>query len=955
MRAITIWGRLGIGWVSLAVGCGHAANGPLPGATEAARSHEAATTPQVPAPSSSTTAAAEKTAERTAFKPRLELIPQRQRPAAPASTSTDAADAEWTMSIQPNATVLVLHKGTAVLRADYVAWAEKRTEPPLISQWVESSFFAENAHAGRAAIKGSIPGLDLKASGSIAPLADNALRFDYLFMAAKPHPQIFGAVLDWRFELDSPSFEKRPANPVFLENDAGWTWRTGPDQSVTVRFDRPLDRIVYEANNKSIIRTFHIANSLPAGARPVSFTITLPEGGRVVPTARERYGPAAPERWMRDVLTWDHTPIDLSFLNASDRPAGRHGLVKAEGDHFVFEDGVQPRFWGINLGATALFSTPRKNIAPQAKRLAKLGFNLIRIHQHDAVWANPNIFAGNGKKDTRHLDPKSLDSLDWWIKCLKDEGIYLWLDFIYDRALAPGDGVSGGYDEIMRRQGGFYGFSYFNQDLVRLMRELQQQLLTHVNPYTKLAYKDDPVFMAFLITNENDLTHHYGNYMLPDKNNPFHNSRFTAAYRAFARQSGLPEDKLWLTWLPGPNKIFLADVEHQFNRTMIDDIRRLGSRALIATTNTWGDNPLSSLPSLTDGDVIDVHSYGDAEEMSINPRYSPNFITWIGAAQVEGKPLANSEWNTPFGTVDRFASPLYVASIAALQGWDMPALYNYAQLAILPPGKEEWMHKIDKWSCYNDPLLCGVMPAAAIAFRQGHISPARSHYCLALSPDQLFNQDLNPRTSATIRTLMEQSRIAIGIPPVKELPWLKPTPTPSGATLVTDPNHDFIPAGQTYVRSDTGELIRNWKYGIQSIDTPKTQAVIGWIGGKTLATRDATFVIQTPKAVVALSSLDGQPLAGSHSIFITAVARAVPETPNHVPYRSEPVLGVITLKTKVAGLRATTSPANGQAPAAVPLKATPEGVELTLTAKSGTCWYRLSVPSEGAALGESKK
>ena len=30
----------------------------------------------------------------------------------------------------------------------------------------------------------------------------------------------------------------------------------------------------------------------------------------------------------------------------------------------------------------------------------------------------------------------------------------------------------------------------------------------------------------------------------------------------------------------------------------------------IATTSTWGGNPLSSLPSLTDGDIIDAHSYG---------------------------------------------------------------------------------------------------------------------------------------------------------------------------------------------------------------------------------------------------------------------------------------------------------------------------------------------------------
>ena len=129
------------------------------------------------------------------------------------------------------------------------------------------------------------------------------------------------------------------------------------------------------------------------------------------------------------------------------------------------------------------------------------------------------------------------------------------------------------------------------------------------------------------------------------------------------------------------------------------------------------------------------------------------------------------------------------------------------------------------------------MPAAAMAFRQGHISPARTNYCLMLNREQLFDRALSPATSAALRTLVEQSRLTIGFPAVKELPWLEPTETPKDATVITDPDHDFIPAGQSFVKSDTGELIRNWKYGIETINTPRTQAVSGWIGGKTLQAR----------------------------------------------------------------------------------------------------------------------
>ena len=114
------------------------------------------------------------------------------------------------------------------------------------------------------------------------------------------------------------------------------------------------------------------------------------------------------------------------------------------------------------------------------------------------------------------------------------------------------------------------------------------------------------------------------------------------------------------------------------------------------------------------------------------------------------------------------------------------------------------------------------------------------------------------------------------MPAVKELPWLKPSEISGDVRVLTDPDHDHIPAGQTTVRSDTGELTRNWKPGIQTINTPRTQAVSGWIGGKSLGLKDATFRFKTAKAVVALTSIDDQPLDSSRFILVTAVGQSRP-------------------------------------------------------------------------------
>ena len=658
-----------------------------------------------------------------------------------------------------------------------------------------------------------------------------------------------------------------------------------------------------------------------------------PAGGRRVPSTAERYGASDTRTWYRDALAWDAAPVDLRFLNRADRPAGRRGVLRAVGDRLVFEDGTPARFWGANLAAYALFRTPRPQIARQARRMAQLGYNLMRIHHHDSPWVQPNVFETNAD-ETRRLSRTSLETLDWWIKCLEDEGIYIWLDLRVGRVLRPGDPVSLGRDEIARAGGGLQGFDYTNPDLQKLMIEFQHAYLGHVNRYTQRAYKDDPAVIGVLVTNEDDYTGHFGVLALPDKNNPVHNQIFTREYQAFARAQGLPEARVFRTWEPGPSKLFLNEVEHRFNRTMVTDLRKLGVQAPIATTNYWGNNWLSSLPALTDSDVIDVHSYGKSEAFDTNPRQVANYVHWIGAGQVHGMPLTITEWNVQYPSADRFTAPLYVASIAALQGWDAPMIYNYSQVELNRP------NQVDVWSSFLDPALTGMMPAAALAFRQGHLRSARSTYCLKLDPAGFFDRGVAPDTSAAIRTLIEQSRLTIGMPATPQLPWLKPS-EPKDAILVTDPDRDFIPQGQSFVRADTGEITRDWELGIQTVDSPRTQAVSGWIGGKALQTRDATFRFVTKKAVVALSSVDDQPLSSSRFVLITAIARAVGGPEGRLPMLSEPVVGTITLRTTTDGLDCLALGRDGRVVSRTAPTRSDGALTVTIPDGRGTHWFVL--------------
>jgi hypothetical protein len=637
-------------------------------------------------------------------------------------------------------------------------------------------------------------------------------------------------------------------------------------------------------------------------------------------------------QWFRDALRPDVSPVDASFLNLHERHAGRRGFLSTEGDRLVFADGSETRFWGANIAAHAIFAD-KEHIKQHARRLADLGFNLVRIHHHDSTgWVRPTVI-DQSREDSRQLDPAALDRLDWWIRCLKDEGIYVWLDLHVGRQFKAGDGITLGFDEIARKKGEGKGFNYFNPRLRELMQEFNARYLEHVNAYTGLSYKDDPVLVGLLVSNENDLTHHFGNLMLADKGNPVHHGLFQGAAEAFARKSGLPVGGVGRTWEAGPAKVFLNDVEWRFHRSMVDHLKSLHVRVPVATTDYWGNDGLWSVPALTAGDVIDVHSYGKEGALRVNPREQANFIHWIGAAQVHDKPLTVTEWNVEYPAGDRFLAPMYVAAIASLQGWDAPMIYNYSQRAFTTP------QRVDKWSTYNDPALAGLMPAAAIAFRQGHLQRARETHCLQLNRQQLYFTHLDPAKSATIRTLIEQHRFTLGLPDIPELEWDEATKLPPGVKVVTDPHQDFIPPGQSFVRSDTGEITRHWQEGWLTIDTPGTQSAGGRIGGRKLALRDLTVEADTPQAVLVLNSLTDQPVGSSPRLLLTAMARVLPSPGERMPWLSEPVRGTVRLKSNVAGLRLVPLAPDGQELAPVELRREAGTYTIQFPAPRGTHWF----------------
>jgi hypothetical protein len=262
--------------------------------------------------------------------------------------------------------------------------------------------------------------------------------------------------------------------------------------------------------------------------------------------------------------------------------------------------------------------------------------------------------------------------------------------------------------------------------------------------------------------------------------------------------------------------------------------------------------------------------------------------------------------------------------------------FAYTQSPVNGPGGAS------NWHSFNDPSLQPLLAAAALMYRRSDVREATTRYVFDPGP-ALFNQVISPANAVAIRTAMEKGRLQIAMPATPELPWLQRVALPAGSTVLRDASQSVLDTKATEASSDTAELNRHWGKGIYRIDTARTQAAMGWIGGEAIALRDVEFNLSTRNASVAIQSLDDAPIPQSRHLLITLAARSVPQEGMRAPFRVEPVEGQISIRAP-QGLKLFKRAASASASAAdVPLPMTwINGVyQITLERGLGANWLVL--------------
>lgn len=183
--------------------------------------------------------------------------------------------------------------------------------------------------------------------------------------------------------------------------------------------------------------------------------------------------------------------------------AGKRGRIGVQNGHLVFSSGERIRLFGTTIQWSGTF--PDSTMAMKmATRLRELGFNAVRFNTYDiSWWGGGSIFADG--TSTTALNPAQMRKFDWFIYQLKKNGIYVVLPMIGVFQPRADDGVRG-YDSV--------GWGsripiFFNAALQRVVRNNVRMLLTHVNPFTNTAYKDETAIAYFVVTDENSLMNNW--------------------------------------------------------------------------------------------------------------------------------------------------------------------------------------------------------------------------------------------------------------------------------------------------------------------------------------------------------------------------------------------------------------------------------------------------------------
>jgi len=464
-----------------------------------------------------------------------------------------------------------------------------------------------------------------------------------------------------------------------------------------------------------------------------------------------------------------------------------------------------------------------------------------------------------------------------------------------------------------------------------------RELLEHRNPHTGLRYADDPALAIVEVHNEDSIFWHHPLNPLEsgrdgDRPIPRHQAELQRMWVEWLRGRYADDAALLAAWGPagrgsragdslanprmaiygawqmaadGPSTNraearrmgdfvrFLAEAQRAYFARRGADLRALGYRGVTVSTAWWAGGDAADLANLWADDTLDMidrHRYfgGHAE-----PGASPHRIVagavrgeshlsqpgggilGAGFEQVEDKPFMLSEWTqSPPNPWKAEIAPLFAFYGMGLHGWDASTHFH----ASLPRMGGGWPDDMNSYVT-ETPHYIGQFPALALAIQRGDIAAGDLAAARRLAVDDIF-RGVDAMSQVTPSGGWGPGAGGGGggdlaTPPEVFAMGRVTTKVAGGLPRSTRADWDALwDRAAGIVRSTTGELVWDYRGRVVTVASPRTQAVIGFAGGRRFDLPGiAVEVGATPFVSLLVTALDDRPIAESAHILVTALAR----------------------------------------------------------------------------------
>ena len=581
---------------------------------------------------------------------------------------------------------------------------------------------------------------------------------------------------------------------------------------------------------------------------------------------------AAGEGWVAFPWTNDVKPgsiLDFSRVVPCPAPAGALGFARVSPEgHFVFEGDASKtprRFVGGNLCFDANFLT--KEHADQAVRDFRMrGWNTIRFHHIDVTITKDQWNDLWNRRTYPEIDPGQLDRLDYLLAACKKAGIYV----TFDLYAMGGLGSCEGFDKPLN--------SNTIKAIVPIHKPAEDQwfrrameIFDHVNPYTGVAWKDEPAVLFATLLNEDSIASVWQGAA----------DVYVAKYNEWAKGKGYPALEKKDIGKHREFAEFLHEVKADANRRMAKRLRDAGVKTLISGGNWWDTQQQAYEREALD--VVDNHQYSDhpqpsyqklpfhvnnsADIQSGHPTYATPIM--MAPTRIWGKPFTVTEWNFCNPNKWRAEAGLMMGAYASLQDWD--GLYRFA-----------WSHSRDNmfkpcpakgFDIVTDPVGQLTERQVALLFGRGDVAPAREAFAYGVTAGEAFGGGLGDMWSKGLfphpfTQLAYRHRVGSFVADGGK------TPAVPVSKVYGSANKAEIPAFNKAGSSDTGEIAIDHNKGSLSVNTPRTAGVCSARKADQTAGPLSVSGV-TAFCAVSASSMDGAPLERSKRVLVLHITDIV--------------------------------------------------------------------------------